>query len=445
MITRTLLAILLCTLLIAVPVGCGGGAGNGGSTGSGGGPGTLVTFTFDLAPTATAVKTGAGNFELASLKGTTLSVNVPSEDPNYSIAYVCPSYETTTNDFLVQEFVFQANIQDGTSFDFSCGGSFPVGTLSTLTGTLDTTAIPGANSVWIVGPGDQGPALAENNGQVVVNGPFSAIMPEGTSDLGVLVYDGERDAVLLAAKILHDQAVPGVLNGGNVITFQPSDEMTSQPLGINIPAGYSLGEVYVAFSTNSISFELDDLGYPRFSTQYLVMPPAAVQRGDYYVFDVGGYSSDFRQGERTEQSIKGGGPVTISLPAPYTYAGPPPAPLPTFTFDYPGFSNVLAQEGGIGWSLAGSTGIGYGIDVTATANFQNGANTIVILDIASLTGFLASPASGTNVGWATTIWGGSLQPFPANVILSFLPFGGSLPANGNSVSDVTVSGTYTVP
>jgi len=440
---RPFLQMLVCTLLIAGSAGCGGGS-------SGGGPGNSVTFTFDTAPTAAAVQIGTGNFELASLHGTSLGVSLPIGTSNYSIAYVCPPFVQGVPpkaQTFTEEFVIQASMQDGTSFNVTCLPFSPNPTLASLKGSLDTTAIPGAAFAGIASPGFE-VGVTNSAGTQVVNGPFSVNLPTGTSDLAVQVFDSTTPFPnFLAAKILRNQTVPGMLNGGSTVVFQPADEITSQPLTIsNVPAGFSSPpRVLVNFVTASgLDFNLSDsLEHSQFLTQYLVMPSAAVQSGDFYNFQITTQSfnsNGTNQIVATSQNITGGGPVTISLPAPFLYNGPTPATFPTFIFNYSGFPTVLAQQAEIGWSLNSSTS--NDITVTATANFQNGANTVAIPNLASLSGFLAPAASGMIVDWQANIWGGTTQS-----VTNFLqPIGLSFsPHNGSILSQVGIGGAYAAP
>ena len=96
-------------------------------------------------------------------------------------------------------------------------------------------------------------------------------------------------------------------------------------------------------------------------------------------------------------------PGAINLPAPWSYAGPTPAALPTFNYSYAGFSGMtdIEQVAFIYW--AQGTTSAEQIQVTATANYQNGAMLITIPDLSGLTGFIAPAPSSTGVGWIASV------------------------------------------
>jgi hypothetical protein len=168
-------------------------------------------------------------------------------------------------------------------------------------------------------------------------------------------------------------------------------------------------------------------------TQYMALPSGAMESGDYYWFDAGACGSPFPNVAEcvgVMQDSTSGGPQTITLPAPWSYAGPSAAALPTFNFAYTGFSGMadVSQVAGIQWDQ-GTTSTEH-IQVTATANYQNGAASMTLPDLSGLTGFFASPPSGANVFWF------------ANIEQGFALL--SSPTNG-TLSIVTGSGTYTEP
>lgn len=437
------LQMLLCSLLIGVPIGCGGGSPGGGGSSGNQATGNSVVFKFDSAPRVAAIGIGGGNFELTSVDGNSVSVGVPSGTSNYSFAYVCPPILQGRVTFNL-EFVIQASIQDGTTFSVTCSQGPPPPTLAPLTGSVNGTGVPGAASLGIASQGFQS-AVTNSTGTPIVNGPFSVKLPTGPSDVGVFVFDNTKPiANFLATKIVRNQAVPGVLNGGNTVIFQPSDAMTNQPLTIsNFPAGFSSPpQIIVTFLTaNGLSFSVDtDILNPQFATEYLAVPSAAMQSGDFYNFQVTAQAPS--QFVRTSQNMTGGGPVTISLPAPFSYMGPTPATLPTFSFNYSGFPTLLGQQATISWSP--NQGTGNSLIVTATANFQNGATTIAVPNLSSLSGFLPPVSSGTVVDWVADIYGGTAQPF-TNFIQQTSLFQ-LIPSNsGNVLSDVESFGQYTAP
>ena len=137
----------------------------------------------------------------------------------------------------------------------------------------------------------------------------------------------------------------------------------------------------------------------------------------------------------TLTTTNGGGPVTMTFPASWSFAGPTPAVFPTFTFDYSGFSGqpAVSQQAILIWPTGpASRNI---LSVIATANFQNGATTLAIPNLTSLSGFFTPAPSGTNVSWIADIFGGTAPEF----IFSVNP-----PANG-SISFVENRGSYIQP
>jgi hypothetical protein len=131
------------------------------------------------------------------------------------------------------------------------------------------------------------------------------------------------------------------------------------------------------------------------------------------------------------KSSSSAGPVSFVFPAPWTYAGPTPAALPSFNFAYTGFSggSGVYQTALTGWN--GASGFTE-IEVTATRNYQNGSTTVTFPDLTGLTGFVTTPASGTQVTWVALIAESSLdtpQPMTAN----------------STITTVENAGAYTVP
>jgi hypothetical protein len=118
--------------------------------------------------------------------------------------------------------------------------------------------------------------------------------------------------------------------------------------------------------------------------------------------------------------------------ADWIYAGPTAAALPVFDLAYSGFSGNagVIDSASIPWPLTGATQSIF--QAFATGNFMNGSTSLAFPDFSSMTGFLAPPASATQVSWEATVDQGSypsLQSIPANAMT-------------RTVFD---SGTYTVP
>jgi hypothetical protein len=246
--------------------------------------------------------------------------------------------------------------------------------------------------------------------------------------------DGSPQPNVLAVKILRSQSVPGAVNNGTVITFQASDETTSQPISVtNVPAGFVTPPAVAVeyFTANGTSFLLDGNS----TTQYPAVPAGAAQSGDYYAFESNSAdATTFNSAVGiTQYTTTPGNPVTLALPASWSFPGPSAATLPTFTFTYSGFSALaaVAQSGEIEWATTATTL--NTITAIATANFQGSATTVAIPDLSTVSGFIAPAASGTNIFWVADVFGGTAQEF------SFTP------SNNSSLSFVQNRGTYTQP
>jgi hypothetical protein len=400
--------------------GCGGSSNSsssGGGGNGGGGSSTTVTYTFTgTMPTAVATRIGTGAFTQASLESGKLSVSVPSGETNYSVAYVCPAY--TINGFGVNlEGVIQANIIDGASLSETCKSqtSSPSTGLATL--QVNAAAIPGTYYVFV-----------QSFWQLWTGSTltFSNMLNTGSSD--VAVYAADASGKVLAVQILRNQTVPGALNGGNPVVFETTDETHLEPISYaSIPTGFSATLPGVAFYTAGGAFV--PLGID-VTTKYPAMPSAAVQSGDYYSFGGEAFGGSLSESVFFLSNTTSGGPLVINLPAGWTYAGPSPAALPTFDFNYAGFSGKtdVLFGAGITWSLS-TTSIAE-VEMSATANYQNGSTSLPVPDLSGVTGFLAPAPSGTTVGWAAEVSQGALT-------------GGSSP--GGSQSIVIDSGSFTEP
>lgn len=335
------LALLLIT-------GCGGSSGGAGSGGSGGGNGggngggsgdqaTTITFGFiSGTPTQVAVKVGSGNYTLENPTSNKLTISVPSGTATYSVAFLCPPFQQEVNDTLELEFIQFESVQDGTTVNGQCPGQVnstapPMGN---LTGTLDASAFlaPLTIDIAISAPGYTPVAQG-----MPASNSFQASGPVGADRVTIGLSDSS-DGSLLAIKNFNNQTVPGVLNGGNTVTFGSTDATTMQPVTfMNLPTGFS------APSTTAIAvvggfFTLSTS--PGTITQYPQFSAGVMQSGDYYSFQA---SSSLTSGAQTSTVGSflyptSGGPVTLSFPAPWSTAGPAPASRPTFTFDYTGYA-----------------------------------------------------------------------------------------------------------
>lgn len=413
------LGMLVVGILTALVLGCGGSP-------TATPQGTVVTATFagQFKPQVVAAKTGDGAFVPASLQGDTLRLALPTGTTKYGIAYVCAQ--------LNDEFVFEATTQDATALNVSCPGPSATA-LGLATGSVDASTIPAVTDVRIIGGGFGGSLGA-------VAGPFSFAMPNGLNDVAFIATDSIGNAV--GVKIARAQSIPGAVNGGSTILFGPGDATTTQPVTVNnVPAGFlaSKGAFAQYHTANGTAFPLLlGLGIiGQVPNTYPAVPAAARQSGDFYLYQASTLSNPpglNQQIGTTLTTTNGGGPLTMTLPAPWSFAGPTAAAFPTFTFDYSGFAGqpAISQQVLLIWPT-GPTSRNI-ISVMATANFQNGT-ALAIPDLTALTGFFTSAPSGTQVSWIADMFGGTAQEF----IFSVNP-----PANG-SISFVENRGSYIQP
>jgi hypothetical protein len=438
------LRLLSCLAIALCLAGCGGGSnsstGPTGPTGPTGGP-TTVTYTFSaygVPPTAVATKIGTGSFTAATASAGKVTLTIPTGQTNYSVAWICPppfGNDPTEN----EEYIREASTLDGTSFTEECYSAIaataglahsrharahPAATgFSTVNAEVDATAITGANYVsiyyqpmpWSSGPID-----------------FSLTLANGTYDIPVTATGNNLSfPTYQAVKILRNQTIPGSLNGGDPIVFQASDQTVSQPVTFkNIPDGFTTEALGVDYqAADGLYFDYISDNPP---TQYQAMPSSIFQTGDFYAFDAVAKNATTSQTVYVSTFTSTGGPQSFTFPAPWSYSGPTPLPLPTFNFVYSGFTGSTGQEASIEWSVSPTQGtyVFDSIDLNATANYQNGATSMTIPDLSGITGFLASPASGTGVSWTAAIGQGN-------------PFAKTPPSG--SESGVTTTGGYNVP
>ena len=397
----------MCAALV---VGCGGGGSSAGGGGGGGGTGggnssTTVTITFvgPGLPVAVAAQIGTGAFAAQTLSHGTLTLSIPTGTSNYAVADLCPA-QTTAQPPEQSEFVWEASIADGTSFNFTCGSAPSV--TPNLTASLDATAIPGVQIFFI---------YSQNGESTSVGGAFGPTMnfdvpaSVGSDRVLVLAYANQSQSPL-AAKNFDNQTVPGALNGDNTVVFGTADQTTLEPITYNnVPSGYSSPSTAVALEMGGAGIQEAPVGLAgQATTQYAVLPASATEKGDAYSLDASasglgiGNSSGVGAGITTS-----GGPVSFTFPAPWSETSPTPAALPSFTMDYTGFpagSNV-SQIVSLGWTSGAGTGsaVSYYVNVQATASYQGKATTLAVPNLSSVAGVLAAPASGAQVEWSTSI------------------------------------------
>jgi hypothetical protein len=411
-------------ILTVCLAGCGGSNSGSGvcvtDCGGGGNP-TTVTYTFTGAmPTAVATQIGSGAYTQATVASGKVSISLPSGTSNYSIAWVCPTTD---------ENVIMASVKDGTSFTSHCDSGGSTGTTDSAAFQVETSAISGGTDLDIESLSeseDWGPLQPGLNSTTLS-------MITGTYNVFVQVIDMNDD--VLAVKVLPNQTIPGALNGGNPVVFSASDKTTNQTATVhNNPSGSSLFNQFMHFEAPDLGNYWDlQLHLPGQQNQYAAYPPNAIPGGDFYQFGAAAYvfPNETVSGELDTTS---NAPPTVTLPAPWAYAGPTPNALPTFNIDYTGFSSMtnVVLQARIGWWIANTQSgqDSYQIQLSATANYQNGATSVSIPDLSGLTGFIAPPASGTSVDWSA----GVQQGFP---LLTSPPNGTMLAVND--------SGEYTEP
>ncbi len=393
---RTSACVSVVGVVLLMIQGCGGGglsAGSssggtgGGNGGNGGGPQdqpTTINFSFvGSNPTLAAVKIASGNYTAEAITSGQLTITVPSGATTYSVAYLCPLYQSS-NITLAQEHVQFQSVQDGTTINGFCpgpaGGTVPA--LGPLTGTVDATAFPTASIMEVdVAAGDYG-EIAE--GLPFNGGSFQMVGPTGSDRVLVGLYDYGYNN-LLAIKNFNNQTVPGALNGGNTVTFSPSDATTPEPITFtNIPAGFATASTYVSAVNGSFALASGAI------SQYSQVPAGVMQSGDYYIFQSSSSltpgSQSFMVGSDLYPTT--GGPVTISFPAPWSTAGPAPASLPTFPFDYTGYEGKSGIPANANFTWTPSSGNQDGILVSATQSYLGTATSLTVPDLSGVSGFL---------------------------------------------------------
>jgi hypothetical protein len=395
--------------------GCGGGSGAA-STGGGGGvnPSKSVTLSFyEGTPSVAAAKIGSGSFTLQAVTAGKLSLSIPSGTTTFSVAYVCGLFED----------VFEASTADGNSFTVPCLGPYTSPQMGTLTGNIDISAIPSANSVNLAV--NDGTTMVQAGVAVDANFNFSA--PVGNDRVEVLAYNStSQGATVVGVKSFSNQAVPGSLNGGSPVIFTQADQTILQTITYtNVPNGYSspftaVGYLFGGAGGTSIATA---------TTQYPELPAAAAVSGDFYEF----FATARNAGKPTEMAIVAksattAGPMTFAFPAPWIYAGPSPAALPTFDLSYSGFSG---RTGVYQTALANWYNPNIGtleISVVASANYLNGSTMVSFPDLSGLAGFVSPPSSGTQVAWVALIAqssAGEPQPMSSNATIATVENGGN--------------------
>ena len=403
-------------LALAVLTGCGGSSGVGVNAGGGGGVDTptVVTITFfDSTPSLVAAQIGSGSFVSQSVSSGKLALSLPSGTTNFAVAYVCGTFEE----------ILEATTADGTSFTEPCWGPFKPPQTGTLTGSVDISAIPGANLV----------NLAVSNGTDTIQtglatpSNFSFGAPAGNDRVEVLVLNSSPgSATLVAARSLGNQAVPGSLNGGAPVVLTSEDQVTLQSITYsNLPSGYSAPTTGVAYKYGAAGGSW----IASATTQYPVLPAGAAASGDFYEF----HATAQNAAKPTEiativRSTTTPGAMEFQFPAPWVYAGPSAAALPTFDFSYNAFSG---KPGVYATATASWHNPAIGnleIVVLTSSNYLKGATSVIFPDLSAINGFISPPSSGTQVNWIAQIaqsTAGEPQIMPANATITTAQNGGT--------------------
>ncbi|HLY41529.1 MAG TPA: hypothetical protein VKR52_09950 [Terracidiphilus sp.] len=421
--------------MLVFAVGCGGGSGSG-TGGGGGGTPTTVTFTFNgPMPMAVAAKVGNGAFASQTLNSGVLTLSIPTGTSTFALAYVCQpltlAVGTSTAEQTVQA-VLEATTADGTSFSRTCPATPAAAQTGPLAVNVDASGVPGTTTLVV--DALNGSSLASGVFQgATANSSFMA--PSGDDRVEVFAFNEQTQGIaeslsLVAARNFDGEPVPGSLNGGSAVILGDADRTNSEPITYSsIPSGYTAPAMLVRFDMGNagVAVIADDA-----SSQYPALPAAAVESGDFYGFSASAHnSSNIGESVLVDTTAATAGPVTIAFPAPWTYAGPAPAALPTFNFNYAGFSGSGAIEtASVIWSASALQQNLY--EVSATTNYQGGSTMVSLPDLSGLAGFLAQPASGTNVFWGALMEQSSWPPFQA------MPLGAT-------ATVVTNAGSFSVP
>jgi hypothetical protein len=429
-------------LIVTLAAGCGGSSGSNTGGNSGGAGSTTVSLSFTGGtPIAAATQIGSGPFTAVTSPSSSVTVSLSSGTTNFAVAYVCPPYTLSGTTFQGQqtqttfqrEFVLEGTVADGTAFERSCAAPFITQTQTqtgTLSGTVDASAIPGTGMVWLEG-GSGSYWTGSGIGGTVEE--IDIPLPLGNDAVAAVAstFNGGASGIsILAVRDLGDQTVPGVLNGGNSIVLTAADETTTQPIAYqNSPSGEApdTSVTFVTAEGGQIFLQSST------SSSYPAVPSAMLNGSAHYTAQSVAGTVDASWVSFNQAWNNAGGPLTVVFPSLWTYSGPVAAALPVFDFTtYSGFTGTsgIARIASEGWQP--ETDIADSYQVTASANFQGGLETLGMPDLSGISGFLAAPASGATVSWSASINQNSAGAFAAT------------PMN-SSTQTVETAGQFAVP
>jgi hypothetical protein len=406
---------------------------------------TIVTVKFAGTPTAVATQIGSGSFTAATLSSGSVTLSVPAGTTNFAVAYVCQGASTLGNiqTNYTYQYVFESSTADGTSLSETCafaGIAGGTGNSGTLTGSVDASAIPGANYVGV--EADNG-SSGEEDFIAGDSEQFSESLPAGTDRVAVEGYvytagqNGSNAVFTLAAVRNFDGvSVPGAVNSGNTVTLGAADQVTTQPITYNnAPGGFSTPTTVAWYEWNGGGGILLSNGA---TNQYPVAPAGAAESGDFYDListTSMSASSGVFEAETIETNTASGSPLAVNFPAPWSYSGPTPSAQPTFDMANSSITGTtgVTESGELEWFVPSVESTSVDIwSVSATGNYLNGSTSLAFPNLGGLTGFVSGPASGDTANWFAFISKSSAASGQ-----SVIPSG--------TITSVETSGSFTVP
>jgi hypothetical protein len=374
-----------------------------------------VSFGGTTLPSAVATQTGVGGtWKQATLKGSSVTFSVSSGP--YAVAYACTEGTLTENE------VYELSTSDSRSPTVACPAT-STSTASTLSGTIDVSAVSGAAGANFY-------CLDGASSASVVTGTYSLTCATGTQDIVVQAIDPSDNT--LAVKIVRSQALPAGASTLNISSLGTPDTTSTQTYTLSgIPSGENspTAAVYY-FTSNGTEFLLSS----SVTQTYAVVSSTDSASGDYYEAFASAAASGGAPQQVDFQLFNPAKALSLVFPAVWTYAGPTPASFPTFTTGYTGFTNsgAVSYEAIAAWA-SGSQSI-RSVVVASSNWLKSSGATLALPNLTALTGFAAAPATGTNVTWTERI----------NSATNALFFYAATPPLGDT-QYVYETGTYSAP